>query len=68
VCVHARRRDTELRRDLLRRPPGRDRAQDVALSVGQGLLDGATVEDAPGEDIAGEKTDEERRRALAVHL
>jgi hypothetical protein len=57
MCVHARRRDAELRRDLLRRPAGRDRAKDVALPVGQGLLDRATVEDPPGEEVPGEKTD-----------
>jgi hypothetical protein len=68
MCVHTRRRDAELGRDLLRRPPGRDRAQDVALAIGQGLLDRATIQDATRNDIPGEKPDEERRRALAVHL
>ncbi|OLC22065.1 MAG: hypothetical protein AUH33_00490 [Chloroflexi bacterium 13_1_40CM_68_21] len=68
MCVHTCRCDAQPSRDLLRRPSGRDGEQDLALPIGQGLVDRATVEDSTGKEIPGEKTDEERRRALAVHL
>jgi len=68
VRVHARRCDPELGGDLLRRPPDGDGAQDLALAIGQRLFDRAAVKDAPGKHIARQKTQDERRRALAVHL
>jgi len=66
--VHARRCDPEFGGDLLRRPAGRDGAQDLALAVGQRPFDRATVKDAAGKHVASEKTEKERRRALAMHL
>jgi hypothetical protein len=68
VRVHAGRRDPKLAGDLLRRPTRSDGAQDLALAIGQGVLHGATVKDAPRKHVAGHKTEQQRRRALAVHL
>jgi hypothetical protein len=68
VRVHARRRDSELAGDLLARPTRSDGAQDLSLAIGQGLIHSATIEDVPGKQVPGEKADEQRCRALAMHL
>jgi hypothetical protein len=68
VRVHARRGDPELAGDLLGRPTRGDRAQDLSLPIGQGLFHSATVEDVPRKQVPGEKTEEKRCRALAMHL
>jgi hypothetical protein len=68
VRVHARRRDSELAGDLLGRPTRGDGAQDLSLAIGQRLFHGATIEDVPGKQVPGEKTEEKRCRALAMHL
>ena len=67
VGVHAGLGDPEKLGDLLRRPPGRDGAQDLALAVGQRLFDRAAVKDAPGKQIASDETEKKRRRALPMH-
>jgi hypothetical protein len=65
VRVHARRGDPELGGDLLRRPATRDRAQDLALPIGQrvtGRL--SSRESVAREDESSEQTDEKRSGAL----
>jgi hypothetical protein len=65
VRVHAGGRDPELRRDLLGRAAGRHRAQDLALSVAQGIVrHGPPLEHAAGEDESGDDPEDEGRGAL----
>jgi hypothetical protein len=59
VRVHARRRDAELVRDLFRRKTGGHRPKDLALPVRQQGIRSASIEDAPGYQVARDKPDEE---------
>jgi hypothetical protein len=65
VRVHARLSDPQTIGDLLRRETGRHRPQDLPLALGQRL--GWHVkarEHAPGDQISGEQTEDQRRGAL----
>jgi hypothetical protein len=59
VRVHARRRDAELVRDLLRRKAGGHRPKDLALPVREQRVRRAPIEDAPRYEVPRKKPENE---------